>query len=210
MELRPRAGARATRTPPAILAFAALAGLAALIIASRVGGSLTAPRDTRTERQLSTSSSHSRRMSASDISNTTTARRIIMLTRYFSWLAIGVAAAFLVVASTSFTSLTTIAWLAFGISTGTLVISAGIAYRYRNHVPTLVTAVATAVVSAWTIVASLIFSQPTGQNLALAGSLAIAALALVGLTADELTSERVTHSLEVGEDRRESQLAAAA
>jgi hypothetical protein len=133
-----------------------------------------------------------------------------MFTRYIAWLTIGLAAAFLVIASASFTSLAAIAWLAFGISIGTLVVSAGIAYRYRNHLPTLVTAVVAAVVSAWTIVASLVFSQPTVQNLALAGSLAIAGLAIVGLTAHELSSERVTHSLELSEDRRESQLAAAA
>jgi hypothetical protein len=70
--------------------------------------------------------------------------------------------------------------------------------------PTPVTAIATAVVSAWTIVASLVFSQPTVQNLASAG------LALVWLTTKELTSERVIHSLEMSEDRRDSQLAAAA
>ena len=71
-------------------------------------------------------------------------------------------------------------------------------------------AVVTAVVSAWTIVASLVFSQPTVQNLAFAGSLAVAGLALVGLTANELTGERVTHSFEISEDRQESHLASAA
>jgi hypothetical protein len=131
-----------------------------------------------------------------------------MLTRYISWLAIGLAAAFLVVASTSFTSLAAIATLAFGISIWTLIVSTGIAYRYRSHLPTMVTAVATAVVSAWTIVASLVFSQPTVQNLAFAGSLAIAGLALVGLTAHEFATERVTHSLALTEDRREFAAAA--
>jgi hypothetical protein len=131
-----------------------------------------------------------------------------MRTRYISWLAIGLAAAFLVVASNSFTSLAAIAALAFGIGIGTLIVSAGIAYRYRNHIPTLVTAVATAVVSAWTIVASVVFSQPTIQNLAFAGSLAIAGLALVGLTVHEFATERVTHSFEVSEDRREFAAAA--
>jgi hypothetical protein len=41
-------------------------------------------------------------------------------------------------------------------------------------------------------------------------NLAIAGRALVGLTTKELTSERVIHSREMSEDRRESQLAAAA
>lgn len=133
-----------------------------------------------------------------------------MRIRFISWLATAVAAAFLVVASASFTSLTAIAWIAFGIGIGTLVVSAGVAYRYRDHMPTLVTGVLTAAVSGWTIVASLVFSPSTVQNLALAGSLAITGLALTGLTAHELSSEGVAHSLEASEGRRESHLAAAA
>jgi hypothetical protein len=131
-----------------------------------------------------------------------------MFTRFISWLAIGIAAAFLVVASASFGSLSTIAALAFAISIGTLVVSVGIAYGYRKHVATLVTAVVTAVVSAWTIVASLVFSQPTVQNLALAGALVIGGLAIVGLTANELSSERIVHSLEVNAGHESSPAAA--
>lgn len=133
-----------------------------------------------------------------------------MLTRFISWLAIGLAAAFLVVVSASFSSLSAIAALAFAVSIGTLVVSLGIAYSNRDHVATLVTAVVTAIVSGWTIVASLVFSPSTVQNLALAGSLAIGALAIVGLTANELSGERVRRSLTVGDDTRETQLKAAA
>ena len=102
--------------------------------------------------------------------------------RFISWLAVAAAAAFLVVVSVSF-SLTTIQTLAFAISIGTLVVSAGIAVFDRRYVPSLVTAVVVMVISAWTIVASLIFSQSTVQNLALGASLAISGLAVVGLTA---------------------------
>jgi hypothetical protein len=99
----------------------------------------------------------------------------------------------------------------FGVSIGTLVVSAGLAYAYRKHIPTLVTAVVTMVLSAWTIiVASLIFSQSTVQNLAFAGSLAIAGLAVIGLTVNELSTESVARSLEASDGRRESGLAAAA
>jgi hypothetical protein len=45
---------------------------------------------------------------------------------------------------------------------------------------------------------------------ALAGSLAISGLALVGLTANELANTAVALSLEASDGRRESQLAAAA
>lgn len=131
-----------------------------------------------------------------------------MRIRFLSWLALGVAAAFLVVSSTAFT-LPEIVALALGVSIGMLVVSLAIAYGYRNHIATVVPALATAIVSAWTIVASQVFSQATVQHLTLAGSLAVGGLALIGLTVHELSTERVVHSLEVGAGRRESELAAA-
>lgn len=125
-----------------------------------------------------------------------------MRIRFISWLTVGVAAAFLVVATTAF-SLSTIAALALGVGIGMLVVSLGIAYRYRDHIPTLVPALVTAVVSAWMIIASQVFSQATVQNLTLAEALAIGGLALVGLTAHELSSERIVHSLEISAGQRE-------
>lgn len=125
----------------------------------------------------------------------------MMRIRFISWLAIGLAAAFLVVATAAFT-LPAIAALALGISIGTLVVSLGIANGYRQHIPTLVPALLTAIVSAWTIVASQVFSLATVQNLTLASSLAIAGLALVGLTVHELSSEHIVHSLELGAGQR--------
>jgi hypothetical protein len=131
------------------------------------------------------------------------------MARYLSWLTIGLASAFLVVATAAF-SLSTIVWLAFAISIVTLVVSVGVAYVYRRHMPTLLTASATMIVSVWTIVASLTFSQPTVQNLALASGLALAGLAIVGLTVHELSNERTAaHAIEDGRER-DSRLAAAA
>jgi len=131
-----------------------------------------------------------------------------MRIRFMSWLAVGTAAAFLVVASTTLTR-PDITALALGISIATLVVSLGIAYRYRDHVPTLVLGLLSAAVSAWSIVASQVFSQATVQTLTLASALAIGALAILGLGAHELSTERVVHSLEVGAGHRESELAAA-
>ena len=131
-----------------------------------------------------------------------------MRIRFISWLAVGVAAAFLVVASTAFT-LQDIVALALGVGAGILVVSVDIAYRFRGHILTLVTAVLTAAVSAWMIVESQVFSQATAQTLTLAASLAISGLALIGLGVHELGSERVVHSLEVGAGKRESDLTAA-
>jgi hypothetical protein len=130
--------------------------------------------------------------------------------RFISWLAIGLASAFLLVVSTSF-SLSAIAALGFAISIGTLVVSAAIAVNCHRHAASALTGAISAIVSAWTIVASLVFSQSAFQHLALAGSLAVGGLAVVGLTIHELTAERAVHSIgDATVDERESRLAAAA
>lgn len=135
------------------------------------------------------------------------------MSRFFSWMAIGVAGVFLIVVTASF-SLSAIMWLAFALAIGTLVVSAGLAVAYYRDVATLVTAVVTAVVSAWTIVASLVFSLGTVSSLALASGIAIGALALIGGSAHEIENQLAlsrsradSHSVN-GE--RESNLAAAA
>jgi hypothetical protein len=126
------------------------------------------------------------------------------MSRYLSWLALSVAAGFLVVASVGFAA-STVTSLAFAISIVTLIISAGIAYGDRRHAVAAITAVLTAGVSAWTLVASLVFTSPTVQTLAFAGSLAVLGLSLVGLTQHELS-----HAAEHNSDTRKSRLAAAA
>lgn len=134
------------------------------------------------------------------------------MSRFISWLAIGLAAAFLVVASVDTGSFppSTLKWLAFALSIGTLSVAAGISYGYRRHIPTLATGLLTAVVSAWTIVASLVFSASTVQHLALASALAISGLAIVGVTAHELASEPALMQAHGDSGEHESTLAAAA
>lgn len=119
-----------------------------------------------------------------------------MRIRYLSWLALAIAATFLIVASTTF-ALFDVANLALGVGIGMLIVSLFIAYRYSTHVPSLLAGGASAIVSAWTIVASQVFSLHVVQELTLANGLALAALAVIGLTANELSSERVVHSLTV-------------
>jgi hypothetical protein len=123
-------------------------------------------------------------------------KEVVVRIRYLSWLGLAVAAAFLVVASTAFAPFD-IANLALGVGIGMLVVSLFITYRYHAHVATLVTGAASAIVSTWTIVASQVFSLHQVQNLTLASGLALGALAVIGLTANELSSERVVHSLTV-------------
>ena len=106
------------------------------------------------------------------------------MSRYISWLAVGVAAAFLVVAAASF-SLSAVTGLAFAIAIGTLLVSAGIAYLSRGSAVSVYTAMLIMLVSAWTIVASVVFSQATVDDLALASALAISGLTVVGLPTHE-------------------------
>ena len=131
-----------------------------------------------------------------------------MRIRFMSWLALGLAAAFLVVSTTAFT-LPDIVALALGIGIGMLIVSLGIAFGYRSHTATVIPALATAIVSAWMIVASQVFAQRTVRHLTLAEALVVAGLALIGLTVHELSTERVVHSLEVKAARRESEPTAA-
>ena len=112
--------------------------------------------------------------------------------RFSSWLVVGIAAAFLVVATAAFSTAVTV-WLAFGISIGTLAVSAGVAYRYRNDVASLVLGLIAVVVSVWTIVASLVFTGTTVESLVLASSLAMSGLAIAGLTAHEIESDYVVY-----------------
>ena len=117
-----------------------------------------------------------------------------MSTRYISWVALGIAAAFLVVASTAF-ALIDISHLALGVGIGTLVTSVLLAYRYRTDVATVVVAAVTAIVSAWMIIDSTVFSLHEVQSLTLADGLALLALSLIGLTSHELAEEQAVRSL---------------
>lgn len=128
------------------------------------------------------------------------------MSRYSSWLAIAVAAAFLVVASVAFSASTT-TWLAFAIAIGTCVVSAGLGYASRRDLPAATIAGLTSVLSAWTIISSLVFSTSTAETLAFAQALGICGLALVGLTVHEV---EVEHAVSVGSDRRDTRLSAAA
>jgi hypothetical protein len=124
--------------------------------------------------------------------------------RYLSWLALAVAAGFLVVASVGFAA-STVTLLAFATSVVTLASSAGIAYGERHHRAVATTAVPAAGVSAWTLVASLVFSSSTVQTLAFAARWPSSVSRWSGLTEHELS-----HGAEESSDTRKSRLAAAA
>jgi membrane-associated phospholipid phosphatase len=129
--------------------------------------------------------------------------------RFLSWMAIGIAAAFLVVATAAFSPLVT-KWLAFAIGFGALIVSGSISFSYRPQIATLLTGITAAVVSAWTVVASVVFSQGAVENLALASGLALAGLAIIGVTEHELVMERAVARAGTEDARHKSGLAAAA
>jgi hypothetical protein len=119
-----------------------------------------------------------------------------MRVRYPSFIALAVAAAFLVVATIVF-PLSTVVELALGLGIGMLIVSLGIAARYSDHIPSFVVGAISAVVSLWLIVASQAFAASSVDNIALASALALGALSLIGLTAHELSAERVVHVLKI-------------
>jgi hypothetical protein len=118
-----------------------------------------------------------------------------MLIRFTSWMAVGIAAAFLVVAQASFVANTTM-WLTFAIGAGAVLIASGVAAYYRKHLPTAATAGAVVILGAWMIVSSLVFSLSTVVTLSLGEAVALGGLAIIGLTTNELAREHVVHSLE--------------
>jgi hypothetical protein len=116
-----------------------------------------------------------------------------MRIRYVSYLSLGIGAAFLAVASAAFSN-STVVGLGIGVGIAMLIVSAAVAVRYRKDMPSLVSSACIAAVSVWTVVASLVFSEGTVDDLVFASALAIGALTVVGLTAHELEAERGVHS----------------
>jgi hypothetical protein len=101
----------------------------------------------------------------------------------------------LVVAEFAFT-LGTAAWLTFALGIGFVVISGFMLIAGRSIVQRSIGGLGL-MIGAWTIVASLVFVPATVMWLGFASAVALVALGVTGLTAHELTTERVVHSLQV-------------
>jgi hypothetical protein len=118
-----------------------------------------------------------------------------MTTRFLSNLALALLGGFLVVATQAF-ALGAVTWLTFAIAIGALVVGVGMTTLVRD-LPQRGIGAAAAVIGIWTIVASMVFAPGTVMWLGFASALAFVALAVAGLIAHELRTERVVHSLEV-------------
>ena len=116
-----------------------------------------------------------------------------MSTSFLTNATIAVATGFVVVASQAFATSTT-AWIAFGIAIGILAVSSlAQADASRGLVQRALDGVI-AVVSAWTIVASVVFHGATVRWLSTGEALAFVALALAGLTYNELREQRAVRA----------------
>jgi hypothetical protein len=115
-------------------------------------------------------------------------------------LLVAVAGGFLVVASRTFTP-GTAGWLALGVGILAVALALGGLVDARLR-PQAIGYVATAVVGAWTIVSSLVFNGSTLGWLVFADAAALVAIALAELTAHEVTTEHVVHTLAVSHDDR--------
>ena len=119
-----------------------------------------------------------------------------MSTRYLTNIAIALGAGFLVVASQAFAP-ATMTWLMLGIGAGSLAILVPATAIRRRGVVQRGLDVVIGIVAIWTIVSGLVFAGATVTWLGFASGVALVALAVIGLTAHELSTERVVHSLEV-------------
>ncbi|HEY7206633.1 MAG TPA: hypothetical protein VH416_00220 [Gaiellaceae bacterium] len=123
-----------------------------------------------------------------------------MSPRFITNLLLVLAGAFVVVVSQGFSSGVT-GWITFGVGLGILAML-GVAQldRARGLPQRLLDGLAGAL-GIWTVIASVVFSAAALTWLSFGEALGFVALALAGLLAHELSTERVVHSLAVAESR---------
>ena len=120
-----------------------------------------------------------------------------MSLKYVINLLVALAGGFLVVASRTFAA-NTAGWLGLGIGIFALV-AAGVGAAAIGLRPRSLGYGVTGLVGVWTIVSSTVFSGSLLGWLVLAYALALVAVALADLTAHEVSTERVVHTLDVHE-----------
>lgn len=120
-----------------------------------------------------------------------------MSLRFFNYLAVAVIAGFLVVVTNGSAADGGLSALVFALSIGLValailrVVSIG-RKPLAAALPALI-----GVLSVWTLIASIFFSNDTIRTLGFADGLGILALAVGGLILHEISTERVVHELDV-------------
>jgi hypothetical protein len=119
-----------------------------------------------------------------------------MSTRYLTNLVLALVGGFLLVASQAFT-VAIFMWLMLAGGIATIVVAApGVAIPSHGAVQRGLDYLFS-LLGIWTIVASIVFGGVAITWLGFASGAALVALALVGLTAHELSTERIVHALDV-------------
>jgi hypothetical protein len=137
-----------------------------------------------------------------------------MSQRFISNVALAIAGAIVVVASQTFTPSHT-GWLTFGVSLGALALLAVVRRdRARGRVQRMLDA-GTGALALWAAVASVVFTGTTLTWLSFTEAIGFVGLAIVGLVAHELKTERIVHEFEAipadaRNGRRSEELQAAA
>ncbi len=123
-----------------------------------------------------------------------------MSTRYLTNLALALIGGALVVVSQAF-SVGLFMWVMLGVGIATILIAApGVAFPARGNTQRGLDYLF-CLLGAWTIVASAVFGGAAVTWLGFASGIGLVAIAVAGLTAHELSTERVVHSLEVSPAR---------
>lgn len=118
-----------------------------------------------------------------------------MSSRFISNLVLAVAGVIVVVASQAFASGVT-GWIMFGVSLGVLALLPLVQLdRARGRIQAALDLAAGAL-GLWSAVASVVFTGTSLTWLSFAEAIGFASLALLGLIAHELKTERVVHSFE--------------
>jgi hypothetical protein len=118
-----------------------------------------------------------------------------MSSRFVSNVVLGIAGVIVVVASQAFASGPT-GWIMFGVSLGALALLPLVQLdRARGRIQGALD-LAVGALALWSAVASVVFTGATLTWLSFGEAIGLASLALLGLIAHEMKTERVVHSFE--------------
>lgn len=117
-----------------------------------------------------------------------------MSPRFISNLLLALAGAFVVVVSQAFSSGVT-GWITFGVGLGILAMLGAAQLDRGRGLPQRVLDALGGALGIWTVIASVVFTAAALTWLSFGEGLGFVALALAGLVAHELSTERVVHSL---------------